>query len=1274
MKKSNMSILGSNLLKSILVVLTFAFSFEGNSQKVDTLEINGETFLVYPFRVEVEVHRDYYQILSSTATTEYFFNKFIIEIRAEFGEDVSMKDYKKIVKSFTKMNIDKNRKFLNKKFIKAARKNPFPLLEQKYNMNTDIIPVLDPIPDGEYIQLFEDFCVSDEKGNCQSDSNRIAGIFTIKDNVLEGEAKWFNLQGDVLKTGFFKGGLKTGEWKSEDHKCEYSLTNDDAQKYKEMGHPNADTTIVICNYENAAKTGAYQRFFSSKFPVEKGNYKDGKKVGKWEYRDIVYKGWGKLRKRIRNNELITFQFTYADQDTLISKRPWIRDGLINTYSVSLDEFDFYPKYSLLNIPDDIFEYNFEKEEDLNYEDESLGSYNMDGYQEELYRDDYYGYGEYGEEFPYFQATVYDELLEKSRKRGQVIDSIGVVTNYNGAYEILYENGQVFLRYNFVDGHLEKEDTIFWSNGIAHDVITFNVDSNQYNRTVYDYEGKLFKELIYDSLGDFVRINFEYLSEKFVFLDGYKAEDPEYGDYYFYTKTDTLSAELNEPLTVFRSWYKNDSSTLYNTNYDPNSRDLVRKHYSINRNETEINRKNFSESFESWTGKDSLNIGSLTLVSTASAALYDFGFWSDSVPQENVGYPYERYDVAVEDVLFKNDIPYTGEVEFNFNMKKLSISKSGLKIKFPKYSTKKGEKLEKKIIKYRNNGKKGNQLLFSYLDASDYNLDIQSSLYNNFYSRMLGGLFNVGGEYDHYENEWEMAQSQKKSKYPKMEKIEGYMLDGKPHGIWRSYDQYNKLMTEVPFENGEISGVVKQYSYEYPLDENDYFGWGNESIGDTLPEKETYYLEHSAEYKNGMLNGFAFEYNWLNETTKKEYYEDDLRNGEWVERNNLAYTITNYKNGLLDGYMKTYLTLKGQDSILLYDLNFQDGALQGESKSFHLNGNLSKRGFFLDGQPIDDYEAYDSLGFKYHYVKFKYSYPIEEKLWEENELSVRYLFNWEDSIYFEASDITTSESLESMLYELGFGSGYLEQPYYGRPTLVEKDGVKYHMTKYYPNDTIARDGSLDQGKKVDLWKFFDYEGELLYEVDYFDSVLILNDSIRFKSKGILSDFDNSGNLISKSYIIEKFEKYDCSHSDHYEVRQLYTIWEADVSLGRMNGKVKNYYDNGVMQSEGEMKNGLPTGFWKYYDPYGKLHKYGEYVLGKRNGRWLSGDLSKTKYLGDICLNPNLPDLEEVVNYRQNLLDITITSYKYGKALNKQFYDINMNKFVDSEEEETIEIEE
>ena len=123
------------------------------------------------------------------------------------------------------------------------------------------------------------------------------------------------------------------------------------------------------------------------------------------------------------------------------------------------------------------------------------------------------------------------------------------------------------------------------------------------------------------------------------------------------------------------------------------------------------------------------------------------------------------------------------------------------------------------------------------------------------------------------------------------------------------------------------------------------------------------------------------------------------------------------------------------------------------------------------------------------------------------MSVRYLFDWRDSIYFQPSDITTSQSLERTLAQLGIGNEYY-RPYYGRPSLVNKTGIDYHITKYYPNDSIARDGSISVGKKVGCWKYWSYEGEMLYEVDYFDTIISINDSVQFKAKGILTDYRTS----------------------------------------------------------------------------------------------------------------------------------------------------------------------
>ncbi len=1257
-------------LNKYLVSIVLLFCFSAAGQKVDTMTINGETYLVYPFKRENFVQNDYFRTIDLNEMLEFSYRHYRMEIFSEYGEELTLEEFKDLMKAINprKMKHYDGRKYLGKKFIKAVRKNPYPLLEPRYLLNNDLTPSLDPIPDGKYVQLFEKFCVVDEKGRC-SNEVRIAGYFSIKNNLLDGEAYWLNMQGDTLKQGLFVNGLKEGEWRVEKRSTDYSLTEKNVDKYIERGFPDADTTIIICNYKNGSKTGNYQRYFSSKYPIEEGEYKDGKPVGEWVQRDIRYEGVGFRKKRNRDNNVITLRYSLAENDSIISKKPWIRNGLIDTYNADAIEFNFVSNdYVIPKPPSDLFHMAFEKDPDLDLEEESFSSHRIGMY------DDSFDYGydldylsEYGS---MYTPNVFDSKREDYFTRGYIIDSIGATANYEGVYESRYPNGQLAFRYEIQNGELLHEDTIFWENGEAHDVIIYDTDSNQYHRSIYDFYGKLFMKIAYDSLGDYKRVIYEFDNSQHATIDGLDAVRDPYSSYYLYDAYDTLDHELSEKLILFRSWFQYDSSRLYTTTYDPDSRTLYNQRHTVTGKISSSSKKTFGENYKNWNGIDSVSLGPLTLISTSSATAYDSDFYFfDTVPQKNVKYPYERFDVAEDHVLYKNGETYTGDVTVNLNKKNLSISKSGLTINLPKNRLRKSIKLSKMIDKYRTKGKVKDEILLNYIDASDSDADIGYMVYNDFISNIVDHFFEYPDMYG-FEGYYEYGMSS--TGLFRMVRLEGRMLNGKAHGVWTSYDSKGNVLSELTFENGEANGEHKLYDFATPEgDDYDYYSYEIRNLLDTFPEKETYYLMKITSYKNGMKEGKMTRYNWLNEILEEVSYEENMKNGPALERNKLAYSKMNFSDDLQDGYMRTYLTLPEKDSILLYDLNFQNGLLQGESRSYHLNGKLAKKGFFLNGDPIDDYEAYDSLGFKYHYVKFKYSYPIEEKIWEENQLSVRYLYDWQDSIFFEPRDIATSQSLESMLYKLGFGSDYLALPYYGRPSLVSKSGIKYHMTKYYPNDSIARDGDLDDGNKAGCWKFYSYEGELLYEVEYFDTIITLNDSIKFRSKGVLSELDSAGNVQYEAYIIEKFEKYDCSHSDHYEIRQYYTIWESDSSHHRINGYVKNYYDNGVLQSEGEMSNGLPTGFWKFYDPFGKLHQFGKYTLGKRDGRWLSGDLSKTKYLGDICLNPNLPDLEDEIKYRENLLDITITNYKLGKSLNKQYYDINMNRFRDLEEEEDTE---
>lgn len=1255
------------MTKNLTIIFLLSFlNFQARSQKIDTINLDGNEYFVYPFKVELDVHSMYHKCLGNQPL-ELLYRDYMETAEELTGEKLSYAEFKKMMRKFRRKSSGYNTygadsKKLKKKFIQAVRANPYPLIEARYSFDQDVIPVLDSIPDGKYVQLFEPFCLMKGKDGCEMQEECIAGYFTIKNNMLDGYACWVNAKGDTLKAGNFEQGQKVGKWKLEFRYVSYTLYDSDMDQYVELGYPMIDTSLTYQEFAYGSENGRYQFYKNTKYPIEEGYFKDGERTGEWisrepdNYNDYYYYDFP--TEFNRNNNVVTLRYTLAgQQDTNVIRKVWIREELYEPYDYNYEEFNFFSEYGLPDLYVDFFRMNIKEDENLDLDEEDYNSYGEDEYGD-------FGYYDYGE----YDWGYYDDEGDYIT-RAKMIDSLGMIPNYVGEYEVRYPNGQLAYRYNLSSDAKVWEDTIFWSNGQPFDIIVHDPDSNRYLRSTYDLNGKLFEVKVYDSIGEFS--HYEMYQDNFEMIEIEGLEVYEYKgahsmDYSYYNY-DTLMHDPVGHVILERSWDYMLNRT-FNSEYDADNRVKRDENYSLLHTIPITYEYIFGEDFTNWTGKGTSTFGNLQVHETISGSEYDFsnylmydmfGAEEDSVPERYIiEDPYRSFEIASESELHMNGEPYSGEVQITFGGKKIKTDAKKLKMNFP-FGLKAQEYQSKVLLAYESKGKVKDETLLAFATEDQPYYTYSTTVFYTLFEDLLEGYFRVPNEYDYMYG----LEGNRNNNDNNAVRIEGYMINGQPSGVWRSFDKKGRILTEVPFNDGLIDGKVRMFEVAQPQTTTSHYEYA--ILDDSLPSQPTYYLARSSEYRNGKMHGVSRSFNWLGQIMSEEKYEDDFLHGEIFERNRLAYSKAKYRNGALNGYMQTYLTLKDQDTILLYDLNFKDNQLQGESKAYHLNGKLAKRGFFLDGSPIEDYEAFDTLGFRYHYVKFQYSFPVEEKVWEENKLSVRYTFDWEDSIYFSPDDITSSQSLERLIFKLGLAGYRTMAPYTGRPTLVDKSGVQFHMTKYYPNDSIARDGDLDAGKKKGPWKFWDYYGKLMYEVDYADSIIVLNDSIKFKSKGILTELDDYGNPLYKAYIIEKFEKYDCSHTDHYEIRQFMTFWEVHDSVGRMNGYVKNHYDNGTIQSEGQMKNGLPDGVWKYYDPFGALNKVGVYTMGKRDGRWLSGDLSKTKYLGDICLNPNLPDLEEEIAYRENLLDISITNYKMGKVLNSQYYDVNMNRFIEEE---------
>jgi antitoxin component YwqK of YwqJK toxin-antitoxin module len=1213
------------LILSLISSLFFCF----NSFSQERIEINKESYFVYPHKKSNTISWAFVLGVNkkSRENKELLFKKLFPEMNLE--EEFVEENYKYFEEEYLLNNSAK----INSKSLAYIRSNSLKFYPIEFNLHKTVTPSLDPIPDGKYVQVYDKIFQLDSKGDLTVDENQVASVFEIKNNLIEGFSYSLSPNGDTIEKGNYKNGKRIGSWEFKANDV-FNI------------NPNEITKDIVfeyvkCNYVEGIIEGEYEEYREGKL-IFKGFYEAGEPSGEWfvYVNDYIFENEKDLIGK--NVYYLKNHYTHISSDTTkrkISHKQVIRN--IPFQNIISDSF---------NIPTNVYQtfvdfnklYKFHKiiEEDLELPEEKTNAYEGEVYNETIVTQNY--------------IVGADGVIWSNYKpypKSKFIDSIGIEFLYDGIYEEFYSNGQKKFNYVFKEGELLREDTLFWDNGMIANVIEIN-SKNKYIQSFYDYDGKLIKQDVYDSLGLFEKVLLDNTEKNKIKIENYETKYFKDLDLYEYECYDTLTKVINDKLVFYKAWYGN-KNPMAEISFDPNKREAQIKVNSLNQTPKSEVVYSFGEDYKFFSSNAFVKFKNLKTVVKSNGSFQGKSM-NDSIPHAKIFDLNQAYEITNDYELFYNEKPFSGDFELNLNKKAFSykFKENSLKLNFVNKS--KDKKLKKEIDNYLKTGKENKNDLFDMIESTTNYQKNFTEIFNT-----LNDL-NISNPYfdDLYYNDDENLKPNKL--IPISDKVFGQYENGKANGKWFVLDQFGKIRIEINYSKGEKNGIVKYFNYAFPTSKNPYDEMNYEDPILEYPDKVTYFLEHEQSFKNGIMDGDERFYDWKGNITYSGRYKNGFLDGEIKEINKFVTSTSLYEEGLLDGVSHVKLSLPNKDTIVLFELNFQNHQLQGESKSYHANGKIAKRGFFLNGEPIEDYEAYDSLGVKYHYVKFLYTFPIEEKIWEENELSVKYEFDWRDSIYFRPEDLVYIPSAYDLFYEYGLiDDQNLEQAYFGRPSIVDKTGIRYKVTKYFPDQQIARDGTIEKGKKVECWTYNNYDGVKIYEIDYFDTILKINDSIKFKSKGIRSDFDLKGNLLHKSYVIEKIENYDCSHTDHYELRQFYTIWQCHDSIKRMNDYVKNYYDNGTIQSEGNVKNGLPTGVWKFYTPNGMLNQVGEYVSGKRNGRWLTGDLSKTKYLGDICMNPNLPDLEKRIEYQENLLDIQIRYFKLGKIQKVESYDINLN---------------
>ncbi len=165
--------------------------------------------------------------------------------------------------------------------------------------------------------------------------------------------------------------------------------------------------------------------------------------------------------------------------------------------------------------------------------------------------------------------------------------------------------------------------------------------------------------------------------------------------------------------------------------------------------------------------------------------------------------------------------------------------------------------------------------------------------------------------------------------------------------------------------------------------------------------------------------------------------------------------------------------------------------------------------------------------------------------------------------------------------------------------------------FFADGTVKWEGTYIDGKREGYFKTYNEKGELLTVEKYINDVLQLNPP-ELAKLDIRSVYYSNGVVQSSGPYKDgvpfgMHRMYDTTgkpeKADVYDSGRIVASGPIDVA-DEQEGPWKEYYDNGQLKAEGVYASGVKVGEWKYYFRDGKKFEYGKYdKKGKQTGNWM-----------------------------------------------------------------------
>lgn len=179
--------------------------------------------------------------------------------------------------------------------------------------------------------------------------------------------------------------------------------------------------------------------------------------------------------------------------------------------------------------------------------------------------------------------------------------------------------------------------------------------------------------------------------------------------------------------------------------------------------------------------------------------------------------------------------------------------------------------------------------------------------------------------------------------------------------------------------------------------------------------------------------------------------------------------------------------------------------------------------------------------------------------------------------------------------------------------------------FFLNGQVSQEGRVENGQRTGWWIFNTESGSKLKEIEYTPGSIPApngsGDTLHYK--GRIKGYHPKGYLLYEGYVLDASFSYSCATETDLSFEDIwYTAFYDSLgnqTLQNHSGKVYDYHVNTVKRMEGFIRNGLYDSTWYQYSNGGTLESAGKYRNGKKNGRWLLGDLEGINFLDNQCFD-------------------------------------------------------